>query len=755
MSEKKLMESRQKPISRTLTVTLKVAGMNCASCATRVERELQRLKGVELAAVNLATEEALVEFDGHQVGVPEFRRAVVDAGYQVVDEKEQFQDRKEAAIKSQKNTLIAVSGFFLPLFIIEMGGMAGLPLPRFLSFEHHPQQMGAVHLLLVLPVMWIGRRIYFDGVRALLRRGPNMFSLITIGTTAAFAFSLYGLLNVTLGEATSFQTYFPAVSTIMALMLLGRYLETLSRNRAGEAMRSLMDLQPRTATLLVDGRERTIAASKIEVGDLLRVRPGEKIPVDGEVAEGHSAVDESMITGESMPVAKMVGDGVVGGSINGQGLLVLRARRIGRDSVLSQMVRLVEQAQMGKAPIAHLADTVSRYFVPAVLSIALAAGASWLLFGPGLAFAVKIFVAVLIIACPCALGLATPVAVMVGTGQGARMGILVKSVQALEATRQLQTIVLDKTGTITEGCPKVVDLLVFDGFSEQQMLCLAGSLEQGSEHPFATALVECARNRGAELLPVKNFQAAPGHGARGRINGREVAVGNDTMMQGVPASEAQKAEAEKIASAGKTPVWVAVDGRYMGLVGVADELRASSAADIANLKRSGLEIVMLTGDNRNAAEAIARQVGIEWVEAEVLPADKAGVIRSLQAQGRHVGMVGDGINDAPALAQADVGFAIAAGTDVAIESADMVLMNNRLSYVSRAFALSKAVVRTIRQNLFWAFLYNAVGIPIAAGLLYALGVPVLLSPMLASVAMAFSSVSVIANALRLKRIRTD
>ena len=736
-------------------MTLRVAGMNCAACATRVERELQRLEGVALAEVNLGTEEALVEYDGRKVGLPEFQRAVVDAGYDVVDEGEELQDRKHAAINSQKNTLVAVSAFFLPLFIIEMGGMAGLPLPQFLSFELYPQQVGAVHLLLVLPVMWIGRRIYFDGVRALLRGGPNMFSLIAIGTTAAFAFSLHGLLSITLGEATSFQTYFPAVSTIITLMLLGRYLEALSKNRAGEAIRSLMDLQPRTATLLVDGRERTIAASKIEVGDLLRVRPGEKIPVDGEVAEGHSAVDESMITGESLPVAKNVGEGVVGGSINGQGLLVVRARRVGKDTVLAQMVRMVEEAQRGKAPIAHLADTVSRYFVPAVLLIALAAGGAWLLFGPSLAFAVKIFVAVLIIACPCALGLATPVAVMVGTGQGARLGILVKNVQALEATRQLDTIVLDKTGTITEGRPKVVDLSVFDGFSEKQMLCFAGSLEQGSEHPFAAALVEYAREKGEELLPVQDFEATPGRGARGRIKGRVIAVGNETMMQEIPATAAQKEKAGKIASAGRTPVWVAMDGRYMGLVGVADALRTSSAADIASLKRSGLEIVMLTGDNRKTAEAIARQAGIERVEAEVLPADKVRAIRSLQAQDRHVGMVGDGINDAPALAQADVGFAIAAGTDVAIESADVVLMNNRLSYVSRALKLSQAVVRTIRQNLFWAFLYNAAGIPVAAGLLYALGVPVLLSPMLASVAMAFSSVSVIGNALRLKRIETD
>ena len=750
-----IMERKQEANPGNLSVTLKVAGMNCAACATRVERELQRLEGVEIAAVNLGTEQASVEYDGSQVEVPDLRRAVVSAGYEVVDEEEELEDRKQSAIKSQRKTLAAACVFFLPLFILEMGSMAGLPLPQFLSFDHHPRQIGALHLFLVLPVMWIGRRIYTDGVRALLRGGPNMFSLITIGTAAAFVFSLYGLLSITFGEATTFQTYFPAVSTILTLMFLGRYLEALSRNRAGEAMRSLMDLQPRTATLLSGGRERTIAAGDIEIGDLLRVRPGENIPVDGEVADGHSAVDESMITGESMPVTKDVGETVVGGSINGRGMLVVRARRVGKDTVLAQMARMVEEAQRGKAPIARLADIVSRYFVPAVLAIALAAGGAWLLFGPGLAFALKIFVAVLIIACPCALGLATPVAIMVGTGQGARMGILVKSAQALEAARQLDTMVLDKTGTITEGRPKVVDLVAFDGYTEGQILSYAGSLELGSEHPVATALVECARDRGGEMLPVKGFEATPGQGARGRINGIEIAVGNEGMMQGISPSPAQREEAEEIASAGRTAVWVAMDGRITGLIGVADALRESSATDIGHLKRLGLELVMLTGDHRNTAEAIASQVGIERVEAEVLPADKAGVIRSLQSRGRRVGMVGDGINDAPALAQADVGFAVAAGTDVAIESADMVLMKNRLSYVGRALMLSRAVVRTIRQNLFWAFLYNAAGVPVAAGLLYALGMPVLLSPMLASVAMAFSSVSVIGNALRLKRIDPD
>ncbi len=753
------MEVSKKEGGGLRSTTLGVGGMSCAACARRVEHRLQELEGVDRAAVNLATEEALVEFDPGQVRRRDLRQAVVDAGYQVVESEDPLAEqraRKLREIEAQKKQLVAALGFFLPLFVIEMGSMVGLPLPEALVFAHHPLKVGLLHLVLVVPVMWIGRRVYVDGLRSLVRGAPNMFSLISIGTGTAFTFSLQGLLSVEPGRTDSFFSYFPAVSTILTLMLLGRYLEALCKSRAGESMQALMDLQPRTATLLADGVERSIPVEQIEVGDVLRVHPGERIPADGQVVEGQSAVDESMLTGESLPVAKGPGDGVIGGSVNAHGLLELRVGRVGRDAALAQIIRLVEDAQRGRAPIARLADTISGYFVPVVLLIGLGAGAAWLLAGAEPAFALEIFVAVLIIACPCSLGLATPAAIMVGTGQGAQMGILVKSPEALEESQRLDTVVLDKTGTITEGRPVVTDLIGVDGRPEDEWLRWAASLEQGSEHPLGAAVVECAGVRGLELLAVQDFAAVPGRGARARVDGRRIVVGNRALMEEVGATGVweQEGRAEELAGAGKTLIWVAVEGRVAGLIGVADRARASSAADIARLRERGLEVVMLTGDNRRTAEAVARQVGIERVVAEVLPQDKAAVVHRLQEEGRRVGMVGDGINDAPALARAQVGIAIAAGTDVAVESADLVLMHNRLEDVSRALELSRAVMRTIRQNLFWAFFYNAAGIPLAAGVFYVWGGP-LLSPMVASVAMAFSSVSVIGNALRLKGFRVN
>ena len=738
---------------RHQTVALNIGGMTCAACVRRVERRLQRLEGIEDASVNLSTEEARVEYDSGRVRLREVKQAVVDAGYQVLEKEEQGEDRrarKRAEIESQKRSLLAAALFWLPLFVVEMGGMAGLPLPDFLSFELHPLRTGWLHLLLVLPVMWIGRRIYADGTRTLLHGGPNMFSLIAIGTAAAFAFSAWGLGSVTLGSAATFHTYFPAVSTIITLMLLGRYLEALSKNRAGEAIYALMDLQPGTATLLVDGKERAVPIGEVEAGDLLRVRPGERVPTDGEVVDGHSAVDESMLTGESLPVAKEAGDRAIGGSINKEGLLTVRATRVGRDTLLAQIVRLVEQAQQGKAKISRLADAVAGYFVPAVIGIALLAGVAWLLAGASPAFALQISVAVLIIACPCSLGLATPAAIMVGTGRGAQLGILVKGPEALEETQRLDVVILDKTGTITRGEPAVTDLIALSEWSEQEMLALAAAVEQGSEHPLALAVVDRARERGVDLPPVADFEAVPGHGARARIGDREVVVGNERMMREACGIAVLEERAAELAKEGKTTVWVAIDARLAGLMGIADVPRETSAADIEELKRAGLQVAMVTGDSRLTAEAIARLVGIDEVWAEVLPAGTAEVVRAFQKKGQRVGMVGDGINDAPALVQADVGIAIAAGTDVAMESADVVLMNSRLTDVGRTIRLSRAVMRTIRQNLFWAFFYNSVGIPVAAGLLYLFGGP-LLSPMLASVAMAFSSVSVIGNALRLKR----
>jgi len=734
------------------TATLGVGGMTCAACVRRVERRVGKVEGVVDVAVNLTTEEARVEYDSNVVRLRDVKQAVVEAGFEVLerDEGDERRERKRAEIEGQRRALVAAAAFWVPLFALEMGGMAGLPVPDFLSFGLHPLRVGWLHLLLVLPVMWIGRRIYADGTRNLLRGGPNMFSLIAIGTAAAFLFSGWGLGSLLLGRVSMFHTYFPAVSTILTLMLLGRYLEALSRNRAGEAIQALVDLQPKSATLLVDGEERAIGADEVEVDDLLRVRPGERLPTDGEVAEGRSAVDESMLTGESLPVAKEMGDRVIGGSINREGLLAVRATRVGRDTVLAQIVRLVEEAQQGKAQIARLADVVAGYFVPAVIGIALVAGIGWLLSGASGAFALQIAVAVLIIACPCSLGLATPAAIMVGTGRGAQLGILVKSPEALEQTHRLEMVVLDKTGTITRGEPAVTDLVTLGECSEKDLLALAGAVEQGSEHPLAQAIVRRAREEGVALAVVADFEAVPGHGARGRVEGKLVVVGNGRMMAEQGRVELPEERAEALADGGKTPVWVAVDGELVGLIGLADVPREGSAADIAEFREAGLRVAMVTGDSRRTAAAIARQVGIDEVRAEVLPEEKAEVVRGLQEEGLRVGMVGDGINDAPALVQADVGIAVAAGTDVAMESADLVLMNDRLSDVGRAIRLSRAVMRTIRQNLFWAFFYNGVGLPVAAGALYIFGGP-LLSPMLASVAMAFSSVSVIGNALRLKR----
>ena len=733
--------------------TLAIGGMTCAACSSRVERRLSRLEGVIRAAVNLSTEEAVVEYEPGRVKLRDLRRAVEEAGYQVVEGgREERQARRQDELRAQRHSLLAAVLFALPLFLLEMGEMLGLPLPEALMVEHHPLPAGWVQLALVLPVMAIAWRIYAEGLRSLVRGGPNMFSLIAIGTLAALGFSLWGLWEVSVGRAHTFASYFPAVSTILAFMLLGRYLEARSKRRAGSAIQALMDLQPKMATLIEAGEERQIPAAQIEAGDLLRVRPGERVPADGEVVEGFSAVDESLLSGESLPVAKGPGDRVVGGSINKEGSLLFCARRVGRDTVLAQILRLVEEAQQGKAPIARLADVIAGYFVPGVMGLAVLAGGAWLWAGAGAEFALEIFVSVLIIACPCSLGLATPAAIMVGTGRGAQFGVLFKSAEALEAAHRLDTIVLDKTGTITEGRPVLTDVIPLGDWREEELLRCAAAVEQGSEHPLAAAVVEAAKSRGLASGQVAEFVAVPGRGARAQVEGRMVVVGNPGLLAeaGAEVDAAALARALVLAEEGKTPVWVAVEGCLAGLLAFADVPRPTSAAAIAQLQASGLQVVMLSGDHRQTAAAIARQVGIEEVHAEVQPAAKAEVVHRLQAQGRRVGMVGDGINDAPALAQAEVGIAIAAGADVAMESADVVLMHNRLEDVALAIRLSRAVMRTIRQNLFWAFLYNTAGLPIAAGVLHLFGGP-LLDPMLASMAMAFSSVSVVGNALRLRR----
>ncbi len=729
-----------------------IEGMHCAGCVRQVEQQVSGLAGVEVADVNLATEQMAVRFDPAAVDEESIAAAVAEAGFRArvqtpeAESAARRQERKRVELAEQAGAFRWAVAFWLPLFAVEMAEQMAAPVVPALSLAQYPLRVGVLHLLFALPVMWIGRQIYAEGGQALWRGRPNMFSLIAIGTAAAWLYSAWGLGSVAVGVVAAFDSYFPTVATIIALMLMGRYLEARSRLRAEEAIGALLQLRPDKAALVTDDGEREIAADAIEVGDCLRVRPGERIPADGEVIEGNSTVDESLLTGESLPVAKGSGDAVTGGSLNGAGALMVRATRVGGDALLMQMVRLVEAAQAGKAPIARLADVVAGYFVPAVLAIGVVAAVGWLWAGEGLSFALQVFVAVLIIACPCSLGLATPAAIMVGTGRGAHLGILFKSPEVLETAHKVDAVVLDKTGTITEGQPQVVAVEPLNGRRADEVLSLAAAVERGSEHPLAAAIVAAAAEQGLAVPEATEVVASPGKGAQAAVEGDDVVVGNRAMMAAVGV----RVDEDSGSADGATVAWVAVAGVLVGRVSLADRPRPQSKDDVARLRQGGLEVVMLTGDSRPAAEAVARQVGIETVHAEVLPADKAAAVQALQTEGRCVAMVGDGINDAPALATADVGMAFAAGTDVAAASAPVVLMHSRVADVARAIELSRAVVRTVKQNLFWAFFYNAAGIPVAAGALYLFGGP-LLNPMLASLAMAFSSVSVVMNALRLRR----
>lgn len=724
-----------------------IGGMSCAACVRRVERALESVAGVQSAEVNLATEAVRVRYNRAEAKRRALREAVERAGYSFGrQELSAARTRQRDAFPSEMGrSLAAALLFWLPLFALEMGGMAGVPVPDALSLAMHPLRVGCIHLALVLPVMWIARSMYVEGSRALMRGGPNMFTLIAIGTAAAFSYSVARLAAVLWDFSPSFFSYFPAVSTILTLVLLGRYLEARSRARAGESMRALLSLRPSQALLIDDDGERTVDVDEIEVGDLLRVRPGEALPADGQVVDGLSEVDESLLTGESLPVAKAPGDPVMGGSSNGRGALVIRATRVGEASLIEQMQRLVEEAQLGRAPIARLADVVSGYFVPFVMAVATLSAFGWYVSGAEPTFAIGVFVSVLIIACPCSLGLATPAAIMVGTGRGAQLGILVKTPEALEEMQRLDAVVLDKTGTVTAGTPSVVRVKPIDPYSEEEVLLLAASVERHSEHPLALAVTERARENGIDLLAASAFLAEVGQGACATVRGEQIRVGTASYIERNGAAVDRGLE-----HGARTCVWVACDGRVAGLIELADPVRPSSSEGVQRLRALGLDVVMLSGDRSAVVRDVAQCVGIETVHAEVLPADKVDVIKELQEAGQRVAMVGDGINDAPALAQANVGMAIASGVDVAASASDIVLMHSRVEDVARAVELGRATMRTIKQNLFWAFFYNAAGIPVAAGLLYLFGGP-LLNPMLASVAMAFSSVSVVSNALRLRR----
>lgn len=739
--------------------TFDIEGMSCASCAQTIEKTVNQLSGVQQAIVNLATEKLVVSYDDHQVTIAEIIKAVTDAGYQATEEvaagatADQDREKKQKHIAEMWQRFWISAVFTVPLLYIAMGHMVGLPLPNFLNPMTHATTFAMVQLILTLPVLYVGKEFFTVGFKALFKGHPNMFSLVALGTSAAFVYSLYGTVMIFLGDTSiTMALYYESACVILTLITLGKYFEAVSKGKTSDAIKKLMGLAPKTAHILRDGAEIEVPVDAVQLEDIVIVRPGDKIPVDGVVVSGSSSVDEAMLTGESLPVEKKVGDAVIGASINKNGSFQFKATKVGKETALAQIIQLVEDAQGSKAPIAQLADKISGVFVPIVIGLAVLSGLAWFFLGQeSWIFALTITISVLVIACPCALGLATPTAIMVGTGKGAENGVLIKSGDALETTHKIQTIVFDKTGTITEGKPVVTDVLVADSaLSEAELLTLAASAEQGSEHPLGEAIVVAAKERQLPLAKGSDFSAIPGHGIRVTVNERVLLLGNIKLMkeEAIELSTFVQ-QADRLAEEGKTPMFVAKDGSFAGIIAVADTVKDSSQTAIARLHKMGIEAVMITGNNKRTAEAIARQVGIDRVLSEVLPQDKALEVKKLQAKGKKVAMVGDGINDAPALAQADVGIAIGSGTDVAMESADIVLMRSDLMDVPTAIELSKATIKNIKENLFWAFAYNTLGIPVAMGVLHLFGGP-LLSPMIAAAAMSFSSVSVLLNALRLK-----
>lgn len=720
-----------------------------------MERALKKLEGVVEVNVNLATGKANIKYDNSIVRLANIKNAIKKAGYEPLEIEVQSnidKDRqaKENETKELWKRFIIAAIFTTPLFYISMGHMLGAPLPMIIDPHHNALNFALTQLVLTIPVMIAGRKFYTVGFKTLFKASPNMDSLIAISTTAAFVYGIYAIMEIAQGNHNmAMELYFETIVVIITLILLGKYLEAVSKGKTSDAIKALMGLQPKEATVIQNGKEVKIPIDEVEVGDIIVVKPGEKIPVDGVVKDGYTSVDESMLTGESIPVEKNKGDKVTGGSINKNGSITFEATKVGKDTALAQIIKLVEDAQGSKAPIAKMADIISGYFVPIVISIAIVSGVIWYLTGQSINFALTIFIAVLVIACPCALGLATPTAIMVGTGKGAEYGVLIKGGEALETAHKIETVVFDKTGTITEGKPKVTDIVVAEGIDKQELLILSASAEKGSEHPLGEAIVKAGEEKGLGLKKVDKFLAIPGHGIEVTIEGKNMLLGNKKLMNDRNIEITLQDESDKLATEGKTPMYVTINGNLAGIIAVADVVKESSKAAITALHKIGIEVAMITGDNRRTAEAIAKQVGIDIVLAEVLPEDKANEVKKLQAKGKKVAMVGDGVNDAPALAQADIGMAIGSGTDVAMESADIVLMRSDLMDVVTAIQLSKKTITNIKQNLFWAFGYNTLGIPVAAGVLYAFGGP-LLNPMIGAAAMALSSVSVVSNALRLR-----
>lgn len=737
-----------------MTEQFAVTGMTCAACSAHVEKAVSRLSGVQSAPVNLMLGSMTVTYDEKAVTEGDIIAAVKAAGYGAspASQTDQGQLRRDqdAALRRRKKHLIWSVVFLVPLFYLSMGHMMGLPLPQVLHM--HPLLLACLQLALVIPILILNRNYFTVGFSRLVKLSPNMDSLVAVGAAAGLVYSLIEMGLLAAGQVSGMpDLYFESAGMILTLVTVGKYLEERSRGKTTGAISALLALAPESAVVRRQGQELTIPTEEIVVGDTVIVRQGGRIPVDGVITDGHAAVDESAITGESLPVEKVPGDAVTSATVTSSGYLELRATRVGGDTTLSQIIRLMEEAASSKAPISRLADRISGIFVPAVMAISLTAALLWAFVGGmDVRFCLSIAIAVLVISCPCALGLATPVAIMVGTGQAAQQGILIKSAESLELLHKVQTVVLDKTGTVTMGQPRVTDILCAPGVTEEELLCVAASAEKPSEHPLAHAIVEESQARHIPLCPVSGFRSVPGGGIQATLSGEAVLAGNaGYLAQNGVSLAAMEADAHRLAEDGKTPLFFAESGHLLGCIAVADVVKPDSAKAIAALRRMGRRVVLLTGDNQRTANAIARQIGVDQVIAQVLPQDKAKCVAQLQQQGQRVAMVGDGVNDAPALAQADVGLAIGAGTDIAIESADVVLMKSSLLDIPAAMDLSRAVLRNIKQNLFWAFFYNSIGIPVAAGVLYP-ALHLTLNPMLAAAAMSLSSVCVVSNALRLR-----
>ncbi|SFB05512.1 heavy metal translocating P-type ATPase [Clostridium frigidicarnis] len=732
----------------------KIEGMTCAACAKAVERICRKLDGVEEASVNIATEKLTITFNPSVTRVSDIKNAINKGGYKALNiddaNSSNNSDKKFDEMKGLWRRFIISLIFTIPLLYVSMGHMIGLPIPTFLNPSYNALNFALAQLILTIPVVYEGRNFFKIGFKALITKNPNMDSLISIGALAAVFYGIFALIQISKGNNHyTHELYFESAATILTLITLGKYLESITKGKTSEAIKKLMNLAPKMATVIKDDKEILIQLDEVMTNDILVVKPGEKLPVDGVIIEGETSIDESMLTGESMPVDKSIGSNVIGASINKNGYIKYKATKVGNDTALAQIIKLVEDAQGSKAPIAKLADIISGYFVPIVISLAIISSLAWYISGKDVVFSLTIFISVLVIACPCALGLATPTAIMVGTGKGAENGVLIKSGEALETTHKINTIIFDKTGTITEGKPKVTDIITISG-DKETILSMAASCEKASEHPLGEAIVNYAKDNNIDFKPVEYFKSISGKGIEAFIENKKIFIGNSRLMieNNIHMKDGDVI-GENLSKEGKTPMFMSVDGQLSCIIAVADTVKLSSSKAIDVLHSMGISVIMITGDNYNTAKAIANQVNIDNVIAEVLPENKAEEVKKLQQKGKVVAMVGDGINDAPALAASDIGIAIGSGTDIAIESADIVLMRSDLMDVPTAINLSKKTILNIKENLFWAFGYNSLGIPVAMGIWYAFGGK-LLNPMIAALAMSFSSVSVLLNALRLK-----